>query len=904
MIIDEQDDELHHYGTPRHSGRYPWGSHEPGIEDGTNQKNPSYFDVLKDLKSKGLTDKEIYQGMGITSTQYRARRTIALQEKKAADIAFAQRLKDKGTSTSAIARQMGIPEATARSLLVPGAADKAKILTATADNVQKRVDDKGFVDVGLGAETLIGISKEKLAAAVAILQEKGYQLHTIGIPQAGTKQKTNTKVLSKPGTTYGDLARNQDNIVPLTGASEDGGRTYVKIHNPVSINPNRVSVKYGPDGGSESDGIIYVRPGVPDVSIGSAHYAQVRIQVGDGHFLKGMAVYKDDLPKGTDLQFNTSKSDTGNKFDAMKPLKDDKDLPFESIVRQIVEDPGGPNEHVTSVMNIMGSNDGAGIEGGWETWSKTLSSQFLSKQKPELAKAQLGKTLSQHEREFESINSLTNPTVKRSLLEKFADSADSNAVSLDAAALSTRQAWHVILPLNSLKPTEVYAPQYNDGEKVVLIRHPHGGTFELPELTVNNKNPEGRKTLGDVVDAVGIHHSVAQRLSGADFDGDTVIVVPNGSRKITTSPALEGLKKFDPRASYPEYDGMQVIGSDQKQHEMGYISNLITDMTIKGAPHSEVVRAIRHSMVVIDAEKHKLNYKQSFIDNGIADLKRKYQSDPNKPRNRGASTLISRAGSEIHVPDREPRKASKGGPVDTTTGRRVFTETGKTYEKNGKTIVVSTVSKKLAETDDAHTLSSGTPVEKYYADHSNAMKDLANRARLAAINTPRLKYSKSAKKVYSSEVSALNDKLALAVANKPRERQAQVVANAEIKLKRAANPSMTPSERKKIEVTAITNARNRLGASKRESQIQITDDEWDAIQAGAVSDNKLSDILANTDVDRVRELATPKRVHLLTDAKTARAKAMLENGFTRAQVAKVFGVSLSTLDVATKGSSS
>lgn len=67
----------------------------------------------------------------------------------------------------------------------------------------------------------------------------------------------------------------------------------------------------------------------------------------------------------------------------------------------------------------------------------------------------------------------------------------------------------------------MYAPNYKDGETVALIRYPHGGTFEIPILTVNNKQAEGKRVLGNTpADAIGINSKVAGRLSGADFDGD------------------------------------------------------------------------------------------------------------------------------------------------------------------------------------------------------------------------------------------------------------------------------------------------------------------------------------------------------------------------------------------------
>lgn len=908
MIIDEEiRDELIHYGTPRHSGRYPWGSHEASDEENQTHRNPTLLDRIDELKKKGLKEAEIVKGLGFESTtQLRAQRSIAISEQKQSQISQAQRLKDKGVSTSEIGRKMNAPESTVRSWLEPGAKDRATVLTKTSDMLKEQVDKKHFVDVGTGVEAQLGVSKEKLAASVAILKEKGYVVHPVKVPQLGTNFDTTHKVLTLPGTTWGEAQKNKYNIQQITEFSEDGGRSYAKIHNPISINPSRVKVNYKETGGDQADGVIYVRPGVKDVSIGGSKYAQVRVQVGKGHYLKGMAVYKNDLPAGTDLVFNTNKSDTGNMFDAMKKVSDDKDLPFQSITRQILENPGTPKERVTSAMNIVSSSATAtkgSEEGGLVTWSKGLSSQFLSKQSPTLAKTQLDKTFEHRQKSFDEINKLSNPTVKKKLLESFADDSDSAAVNLEAAALSTRQAWHFILPLNSLKPDEIYAPNYNNGERVVLIRYPHGGTFELPELTVNNKHPEGRKVLGDVPDAVGIHHTVAQRLSGADFDGDTVIVIPNKSKKIKITPALEGLKDFDTMIyKLPDDSPIPRMTASIKQQQMGNVSNLITDMTIRAAPPSDIVRAIRHSMVVIDAEKHGLNYKQSAIDNGINQLKRTYQHNPKEPTRRGASTLLSRAGSEVRIPDRKIRPAAQGGAVDPVTGRKVYVDTGRTRRgKSGEPEPIMVKSKRLAETNDAHELSSGTIMEKIYADHANRLKSLANTARLTALKTPNLKYSPSAKTVYSKEVESLNSKLTLSIKNRPFERQARVIAGSQVKAKREANPNLDGDTLRKVQYQALEEARNRIGANKKETQVHITSDEWDAIQAGAISDNMLQEILKNTDIDAIRKFATPRKQHLMTDSKTSRAKSMLDSGYTRAEVAKFFDVSLSTLDLATKG---
>lgn len=878
MIMDVGE-YLAHYGTPRKSGRYPWGSGQDPYQNGKD-----FLGMVDDLRKEGMSDTEIARGLGITTTQLRDARTIAKTAEKQGRIAEAQKLKDKGYSNIAIGRKMGLNESTVRSLLAPGQKDKANILRATSDMLKHQVDTKGYLDIGSGVEHHVGVSKNKLRTAVRALQDEGYTVHNISVEQLGTGKNTTVKVLAKPGTTWGEVYKNRDNIKQIANFSDDGGRSYTSIQPPISISSKRVGVRYADQGGTAADGVIYVRPGVKDVSLGGANYAQVRIAVDGSHYLKGMAMYRDDLPDGVDLLFNTNKKNTGNKHDAMKPMKDDPDNPFgASIAKQIYETLPGGKKRVSSSMNIVNE------EGNWSDWSRNLSSQMLSKQAPSLARAQLGMAYDRKNQEFDDIMEMTNPVAKKRLLESYADDADSSAVHLKAAALP-RQGSHVILPVNSMKETEVYAPNYQNGERVALIRYPHGGIFEIPELTVNNRHPEARKLLGNAPDAIGIHSKVAERLSGADFDGDTVLVIPNNKRSVKTEPALEGLKGFDPQAAYPGYEGMRKMTARQKAIEMGQVSNLITDMTIRGATSAEKARAVRHSMVVIDAEKHGLNYRQSAIDNGIAQLKSKYQGKASA----GASTLISRASAEVRVPERKPRPVSEGGPVDKATGRKVYVDTGATYRNRaGKEVPKTISSKKLAETEDAHTLSSGTPVEKIYADHSNRMKELANRARLEALRTERMKYSPAAKKAYAQEVAKLEADLNLALRNSPLERQAQILANAQVRQKRAANPDMDAAELKKVKAQALTDARIRTGAKKQ--QIEITDRQWEAIQAGAVSNNKLQQILNNADLDRVKQLATPKNKPLMSTAKINRAMALLNRGYSQAEVAAALGVSVSTL---------
>lgn len=874
MTIIPEDNYLAHYGILRKSGRYPWGSGGPEVAS-----NKSFLDYVAQL-SKDMSEAEVAAGLGINTTQLRAAKSIARNEQRQNDINTATRYKDKGMSNVAIAEKMGIAESQVRALLAPGVKDKADILMSTSIMLRGQVADKKYIDIGTGVENQLGISQTKLSTAVAVLQEEGYKVHYLKVTQLGTGKQTTLKVLTGPDVSYSEVSKNRANIKQIQSFSEDGGRSYVGIQTPLSVSSKRVAVRYAEDGGADSDGVIHVRPGVSDVSLGSARYAQVRIAVDGSHYLKGMAMYKDDLPDGVDLVFNTNKKNTGNKLDAMKAMKDDPDNPFGAVVRQKINPKTGK---VESAMNIVNE------EGDWDRWSKNLSSQMLSKQSPSLAKQQLDMTYERKQREFDDIMALTNPAVRKKLLESYADDVDSASVHLKAAALP-RQRSNVILPINSLRENEIYAPNFRDGERVALVRYPHGGVFEIPELTVNNRHPQARRALGQARDAVGINSKVAERLSGADFDGDTVLVIPNNKRQVKTSPALDGLKGFDPQRSYPAYEGMKVMSARTKAIEMGKVSNLITDMTIHGATHQELARAVRHSMVVIDAEKHKLNWKQSERDNGIPQLKAKYQGSTRA----GASTLISRASASVRVPERKPRPAAEGGAIDRATGEKKYVPTGATYvDSKGRTVLRTTESRKLAETRDAHTLSSGTTIEKVYADHSNRLKALANKARRTAVNTKSTPYSPAAKVAYGSQVSSLRAKLNRAEKNRPLERQAQLLANAIVQAKKDANPNMDPSDLKKIQGLALAEARARTGAGKQ--RIDISPQEWAAIQAGAISNNTLQRILSNADLDVVKELATPRTKILMTDAKTNRAKAMLSAGYTQAEIADAIGVSLTTL---------
>ena len=886
-----EEDILMHYGVKRRSGRYPWGS-----GDNPYQHGGDFLARVEELQRLGKTEKQIADELHLSTTDLRMQVRVAKHERRALQADRARSLREDGKTLDEIASILGYAnDSSVRALLNENTAANKNKAQATAEILKKELAEKGAIDVGTGVERQLGVSTGVLQEALFILETEGYNRYGVGVPQVNDpKKRTITPVISVPEIDQREVYQNLD-LVKSVGDyhSTDGGESWDKREYPASIDSSRVKILYGDEGGALKDGVIEIRRGVADLDLGDSHYAQVRILVDGTHYLKGMAMYSDDMPDGADIVFNTNKHTGTPKMDVLKKIQDDPDNPFGALIKANGQshyiDADG-NEKLSAINKLK-------EEGDWEKMSKNLSSQFLSKQPIQLIKKQLDLTYADAADEFSEICSLNNPTVKRKLLLDFADECDSAAVHLKAAALP-RQSTQVILPLNAIKETEIFAPNYRDGEKVVLIRYPHGGTFEIPELTVNNKNPTAVSVLGkNIRDAVGINPKVAERLSGADFDGDQVVVIPTGGRvKIQSTPALKDLKDFDPKTDYSTEGktGVRLLAKGAAtQRQMGEISNLITDMTLKGATEPEIARAVKHSMVVIDAAKHKLDYRQSEKDNGIAELKKKYQGfDDETGHHGGASTLLSRRKQDVEVPERQG-----SGVIDPLTGKVVYKESGRTYvdPRTGKTVAATTKVKRILAVDDVRSMSSGTLQEEAYADYANKMKDLANKARLEYKATPTLKRSASAAKAFEPEVNRLMAALKVAQLNAPLEREAQRIANARVKAKVQANNITDKDEISKIRRAAISDARNSTGASGKRTRITISDGEWTAIQSGAISDTTLSEILRYAEPKTVRERATPRRTTQLSDARISRIKAMANSGHTNAEIAEALGISTSAV---------
>ena len=760
-----------------------------------------------------------------------------------------------------------------------------------------------MIDVSEGANFALGVTDTELQDAVYTLEaEYGYKRYGVGIKQpTNNRQQTNIMVLAKPEFDQKYAYNHQEQIDSLGDYhSDDGGETFTKLQRPSSLDSSRVAIHYGDEGGLDKDGVIEIRRGVPDLDLGKSHYAQVRILVDGDHYLKGMAVYSDDLPDGVDVRFNTNKPSGTPKMKVLKEAKADPDNPFGAAIKangqsMYIGDDG--KEHLSPINKLK-------EEGDWDTMSRNVSSQFLSKQPKKLIENQLNLTVADYKAQYDEIMRYDNPTVKKKLLNDFADTVEGTSMTLKASAFPG-QSTKVILPINKIKETEAYCPTYENGTRLALIRYPHAGTFEIPIVTVNNKNVSGKRNLGAIQDAIGINAKVAERLSGADFDGDTVMAIPITDKvNIKSTRALKALKGFDPKTAYAVPEGnpnnVRLMKKEDKQREMGVISNLITDMTLRGADEDELARAVKHSMVVIDAEKHKLDYKRSEQENGIPELKQKWQirvDEEGAIHYGGASTLLSRRKQTVRVPER--RGSIR---VDKETGEYIYKESGRTFvdPKTGKERKAEDTVSLISETKDARTLSSGTIQENLYADFSNKLKAMANQARKEAANMKGLEYSPSAAKTYAPEVASLKEKYNNMIANKPKERKAMLIANANIKAKiqeQGLDPNISEDKKviKKISSVEMQRARDSVGASGRKSKVTFTDREWEAVQAGAISDNMLTKFLNSSDSDEIVKRAMPKNVTVMTSAKMSKANAMLRSGYSYAEIAKACGVPESTV---------
>lgn len=196
------EDILMHYGMPRRSGRYPWGS-----GDDPYQHSGDFLSRVQELKKTGTSETDIAKNMGLTTTQLRTQISLAKDERRSLQVATAKGLREKGYSLNEIADKMGFSnDSSVRSLLNENSERRMNQAKATADIIRKEIKEKGMIDVGTGVERELGVSKEKLNQALYILELEGYPVYGGGVPQATNPGKqTNIKVICPPGTEHKDI---------------------------------------------------------------------------------------------------------------------------------------------------------------------------------------------------------------------------------------------------------------------------------------------------------------------------------------------------------------------------------------------------------------------------------------------------------------------------------------------------------------------------------------------------------------------------------------------------------------------------------------------------------------------------------------------------------------------------
>lgn len=699
------------------SSRFPHGS-----GDNPFQRAKDFYerDMHYRAKYPGMPPRFYAEKMGVVNVRgfnkgevsvglYTALRRDAESQVKMANRAKALQMLAEGKSKVEVAEILGVRDTTVGNWARGDSLKKAEEAKKTKDLIREFTDQYKYVDISNNSNNGFFVDGKPVgegalrAAAESLVKYEGYNIYPIQYDLFGTDHKTTINVLAPPGVPYSEVSDNKFSVknpvtVDIVRDLESGDiMSYGLKEKPQSVSLDRIEVEYS----SPKDGLIELRPGVADISLGNKSYAQVRIGVDDTHYLKGMAVYNDDLPPGVDIRFNTSKKegtplmapldnpDAKQVFKPMKVLKDDDGKvigvdwtnPFGASIQDKSEittaagqykDENG--EWKRSAINVVRE------EGEWMDWSASLASQYLSKQPVETARQQLNLRLAEKKVEFEEICKLENPTIKKYLLEKFADECDGNAVDLKAAPFKGQQTC-VLLPCPDLPDNECYCPRYPDGTNVVLVRYPFANYAESPMLTVRNTGSPGQKVFPPTAtDAIAINGRRLGQMSGADTDGDHCIVIPLSDKvKVKWSDRiLPGLEGFDHKDIYAGYEGMKKDKHSVYQKKMGVVSNLITDMSFQDFKEEHLVRAIKFSMVIIDAEKSGLDWKRCYKEMGIDELRRIYQRDANEGK-AGAGTIISRAKSPVEVKE---RKEWRIGPdtID-AEGNKIYTDTEKTYKK-------------------------------------------------------------------------------------------------------------------------------------------------------------------------------------------------------------------------------
>ena len=872
---------------------------------GEEQKKWRTLNKVKEYKEShpGATYTEMAKAFGISTTELRQRITAENHHKAEFRLWLAQEMSnpDEHITKSQMDEVFQSPAGTAARILSNGRSKKDAKMNEIHDKLVERVKEVKYLDIGEGTEIQLGLTRETLGGIVKTLEAEGYHTHTITRKNLTDDTKgIKMVVLTKDGDLE-SVKKHKYDIRTLDAWYDPEGKLR-DIEPPKQLDWDRVKIKYGDEGGVARDGMMQVRPGAEGLDLGDSRYAQVRIAVGGTSYMKGVAIvdHLQTFPPGTDIIFNTNKPKGTPREKVLKDLKGEvmSDNPFGAVIKS-------QKGYINFVQK----------EGDWNEWSAGLAAQMVSKQPDKFVKSQLDKTFDNIKRDFDSFKAIPNTAIQSYFLENYAKSLTTKANKLKTDGVEGERA-QLLLSNPDLKPNEIYAPNYKNGETLYLIRYPHGGTFEIPVLTVNNNHQSSRKLLGNAVDAVMVHPSAGQKLSGADYDGDTVYVLPaNKNNPITSTTLPPALRKkvaeFDPEVYHrdvPEnVNGGHLYRKKFTTDQMGIATNLISDMTTLKAPMGDIVDATLYSMVVIDSWKHNYDLKQAKQDFRINELKKKYQGAANA----GSATVITRARSKVKVYTHYDGTLER---VKEKT-RKVTGANGKTYNEKYYVLEDGTeVPKKRTKevrlmdiTADANTLKSQfkNSTEDRYAAYANSLKALQNEAIKANAALKMPKRDPQAAKRYAQEVESITEKLRKAMSKAPIERQIELLA--EQRYRHYLRPEMDADDRKKLAARSRLTARKIVTGqtqgpkSKRSERLHLTDLEWEAILHNAVSPTTIKSVLKYTDDDEVREKVIPRGYQTIPAAKVSRARAMLSQTsggkpkYTYAEVAEALGVSVDAL---------
>ena len=260
------DSYLMHYGTPRHSGRYPWGSGEHPYQ------GENFYTATKKLKDSGLSEVEIAKLYGMSTTEYRKRRSLAKTEHKEKLRALNAQLEQEGLNRSERARKLGVNESTVRSWENENSIKREQIVSSTKEVLERNIAEKKYIDVGDGVASGMGITKNRLDTAVQAMVDDGYELHNIKVEQVNNPGKfTTVAVLCEPGTTKKQLYEHSHEIGLVNEKFDNShGLTSLGMKPPKSISGKKVQVVTLQEGGADKDGLIEIRRGAKGLDMGNA----------------------------------------------------------------------------------------------------------------------------------------------------------------------------------------------------------------------------------------------------------------------------------------------------------------------------------------------------------------------------------------------------------------------------------------------------------------------------------------------------------------------------------------------------------------------------------------------------------------------------------------------------------